>query len=289
MDNYEIEHFKSFEAICRKIASSEPLTIRNTYAEKVKARGTCTILDSRIERLKAKASCTLQNTQVHDCVAEGKLTCKQGVKALTITACDVAEFDQTVCKVFRNTTGKDGVSAGIRKVKGSIHALTYENFTSSVLNYDFHYMNILNKYFLECEKPLHVQHFISFAPFYIPAISAELMFIRPYFNTNVSMLKAKRLMIANRLTDNSMLENIFSIANKRKLANKQFEASHMHVDRIEAEEVMIENCDVRVIKAKHAIIGADCVVDELIAESYELEKNAQVLKVKEEVYADESK
>lgn len=287
MKKSEFQQFGRFKMVKRKISSSEPLTITESYVEKVKAGNSCSISGCEIERLKAMGPCTIENSMIHDCLSFSECTMKEKVRALTITAMGLASFDHTTCKVFRNASSKDGTSLGSRKISGSIAAVTYENYTSSVLDYEFNYINILNKYFLECAKAIECGHFISFAPFYIPAIQAEVMYIRPYFNTFVTELKADKLIIANKLKDRSIFDDIISMADYRDLVNKQFETSHMHVDRIEAKTLILENCDAKIVIADHAIIKDDCVIDELYAKSYEISKNAQVNKLAGGSYAAE--
>lgn len=287
MKKSEFQYFKRFKTVKRKASSSEPLVLNDSYIEKVKAGNRSHISGCEIEHLKAIGFCEIENSMVHKCLSISELKMNQQVRALTITAMGYASFDHTICKVFRNTTSKDGTSMGNHKVSGSISAITYENYTSSVLDYEFNYINILNKYFLECSHSIECEHFISFAPFYIPSIQAEVMYIRPYFNTNVEKLKADKLIIANKLKDRTILDNVLSMADYRNLVNKHFETSHMHVDQIEAKTLILENCDARIVIADHAIINDGCIVEELYAKSYEISKNAQVNKLGGGNYATE--
>lgn len=287
MKKSEFQHFGRFKIVKRKTSSSEPLVLNDAYIEKVKAGDSAKISGCEIEHLKAVGLCEIEDSTIHECLSVSELKMKQHVRALTITVMGNASFDHTTCKVFRNTSSKDGTSMGNHKISGSIAAVTYENYTSSVLDYEFNYINILNKYFLECTHAIECDHFISFAPFYIPSIQAEVMYIRPYFNTNVEELKADKLIIANKLKDRSIFDDIISMADYRDLVNKQFETSHMHVDRIEAKTVILENCDARIIIADHAVINDGCVVETLYAKSYEISKNAQVNKLEGGYYAAE--
>lgn len=287
MKKNEIQHFGRFKTVQRKVVSSEPLMLNDSYIEKVKAGDHVHINGCEIEHLKAIGSCEIENSMIHECLSISELKMKQQVRALTITAMGYASFDHTTCKVFRNASSKDGSTMGNHKISGSIAAITYENYTSSVLDYEFNYINILNKYFLECTHPIECDHFISFAPFYIPSIQAEVMYIRPYFNINVERLKADKLIIANKLKDRAIFDDVISMADYRDLANKHFETSHMHVDQIEAKTLILENCDARIVIADHAIINAGCIVEELYAKSYEISKNAQVNKLGGGKYAAE--
>lgn len=287
MKKNEIQHFGRFKMVKRKAVSSEPLILNDAYIERVKAGDLCQINGCEIEHLKAIGSCEIENSMIHECLSVSELKMNQHVRALTITAMGSASFDHTTCKVFRNTSSKDGTSMGNHKISGTIAAVTYENYTSSVLDYEFNYINILNKYFLECTHPIECDHFISFAPFYIPAIQAEVMYIRPYFNTNVEKLKANKLIIANKLKDRTIFDDVVSMADYRDLVNKQFETSHMHVDQIEAKTLILENCDAKIVIADHAIINDGCVIEELYAKSYEISKNAQVNKLGGGKYAAE--
>lgn len=287
MKKSEFQHFGRFKMVKRKAISSEPLVLSDSYIERVKAGDRSQISGCEIEHLKAVGYCEVEDSIIHECLSISELKMKQNVRALTITVMGHASFDHTTCKVFRNTSSKDGSSMGNHKISGTISALTYENYTSSVLDYDFNYINILNKYFLECTQPIECDHFISFAPFYIPSIQAEVMYIRPYFNTNVEKLKADKLIISNKLRDRTVFDDIISMADYRDLVNKQFETSHMHVDQIEAKTLILENCDARIVICDHAIINDNCVVEELYAKSYEISKNAQVNKFGGDTYAAE--
>ena len=287
MKKSEFQHFGRYKKVKHKAASSEPLILCDSYIEKVKAGDDVQISNCEIEHLKAVGACEIENSMIHECLSVSELNMLQNVRALTITVMGSASFDHTTCKVFRNASSKDGTSLGSHKISGTIAAVTYENYTSSVLDYEFNYINILNKYFLECDHAIECDHFISFAPFYIPEIQAEVAYIRPYFNTNVENIKADKLIIANKLKDRAIFNDIISMADYRDLVNKQFETSHMHVDHIEAKTLILENCDVRVVIADHAIINDGCVVEELYAKSYEISKNAQVNKLIGGCYAAE--
>lgn len=289
MKSNEFQQFGRFKSVKRKITSSQPLTLQDSFVERVKAHDACTINNCQIERLKALGPCMIENSIIHDCQSYSELSVKENVKALTITAMGSAVFNQTKCKVFRNTSSKDGSSLGSHKVSGSIFAITYENFTSSVLDYEFNYVNILNKYFLECNKPIECSHFVSFAPFIIPSIHAQSIYIRPYFNTFVNELKADTLILTNKLKDRTIFDDIISMADYRELVNKQFEPSHMHVDRIEAKTLILENCDAKLVIADRAVIKEGCVIEELIASHYEISKYAQVNKCNGGKYAVEEK
>lgn len=288
MKKSEFQHFGRFKIVKRKVASSEPLILKDSYIEKVKAGNRSQISNCEIEHLKAVGLCEIENSMIHECLSVTELKMNQNVRALTITAMGYASFDHTTCKVFRNTSSKDGSSMGNHKISGSIAAVTYENYTSSVLDYEFNFINILNKYFLECTHSIECDSFISFAPFYIPSIQAEVMYIRPYFNTNVEKLKADKLIIANKLKDRTIFNEVISMADYRDLVNKQFETSHMHVDHIEAKSLILENCDAKIVIADHAVINDGCIVEELYAKSYEISKHAQVNKLGGGKYAAES-
>ena len=62
MKKSEFQQFGRFKMVKRKISSSEPLTITESYIEKVKAGDSCLISGCEIERLKAMGPCTIENS-----------------------------------------------------------------------------------------------------------------------------------------------------------------------------------------------------------------------------------
>lgn len=268
---------KLFNQFRKRISSASPLLIEDAYVEKVKAGANLQVIKSEIEEIKVSGECFLDHSYIHHLIANQKLTIEDEVTIGTLIAMSQVDAKECYCKVFRNCLARGNNESNSRKVKGCIHALTYENYTSSVLDYDFSYTNILNKYFLECQKPIKCSYFISFAPFYIPEIEADVMFIRPYFNTNVNRLVANQLWIENKLRDKELIDAVPSICDLRELVNKQFEMSKMRVETIEAEHVVIENCDVQLIVAKDCVIKDNCVVERVeVSGTIEIHKNSRV-------------
>lgn len=277
MSRFTHQANKLYKRFRKKVSSATPLLIENAYIEKVKAAADLHVIKSEIEEIKVIGECILENSYIHHIIANQKLTIEEDVSIGTLIAMNQVEAKECYCKVFRNCLARGNYESNTHKVKGCIHALTYENYTSSVLDYDFSYTNILNKYFLECQTPIICSYFISFAPFYIPEIEAEVMFIRPYFNTNVNRLSAKQVWIENKLRDKELIDAVPSICDLRELVNKQFEMSKMKVDMIEAVDVVIENCDVNLIVASNCIIKENCLVERVeVTGNIEIHKNSRV-------------
>ena len=138
-------------------------------------------------------------------------------------------------------------------------------------------------------------------------ISGKKIFISGKFNVdNVSMeqnikivgvahsnlLKAEKVIIESRagtikqincdkikIFDNndnidiSIIKNIFNIRHVKNNAR-------IHINDIDANNVEIQNCEIKSIKCKNAIIGTNCLIEELFVEdSYKIANDSTVNKI----------
>ena len=280
MNRYKTKANKLFDRFRKKVNSSSPLKIESAYIEKIKAASGLYVFNSEIEEIKVSGECVIEQSYIHHIIANQKIRLLDEVNIGTLIAMSEVEAEGCLIKVFRNCNSRGNSESKTNKVKGEIVAITYENYTSSVLDYDFHYTNILNKYFLECEKAIECHYFISFAPFYIPKIKADVMFIRPYFNTFVEVLEANTLWIENKLHNKDLMDEIPSICDFRELVNKQFETSKMRVEKIKAKDLVIENCDAMLIQVENIVVKENCQIERLeVSGTYEIHKSSHVVQL----------
>lgn len=240
----------------KKIKRKKKTELSSISAYKVRVKADLSIKESDLISLKVTGNCQCEDCNIQSCISEGKIQANNTTFGSLVTL-DEGKFENVKAQVFRNSGRIDG-NVDIHKISGQIKAITYENYTSSVLDYEFDFQNILSKYFLEANREIKCNYFISYAPFYVPKITADKIYVQPFFNTNIQLMSADKVVIKNKFKVKEQLIEIPALVSYRKLMKHSFETSRMKIDRIEANGVEIENCDVLYLCADDVKIYGDC-------------------------------
>lgn len=240
----------------KKIKRKKKTELASVSAYKVRIKADLSIKESDLLQLKVSGNCQCEDCNIQSCISEGNIQAADTTFG-SIIALDEGQFKNVKAQVFRNSAKIDA-NANIHKIGGQIKAVTYENYTSSVLDYEFDYQNILSKYFLEADREVKCNFFISYAPFYIPKLVAKKIYVLPFFNSNIEQMSADKVVIRNKFKVKEQLNEIPSLVSYRKLMKHSFETSRMKIDKIFAKSVEIENCDVLYLCADDVKIYGDC-------------------------------
>lgn len=249
--------------------------VSNGSFEKVKVLGTLHADHSKYEKLEVLGEAALQECEVKELLINGELTAHQGafqnVKVngtlyMEGTSCydlsvlgEVRGTDIT-CHILRYGSNQFGFKViGTATKLPQIQGETLENFMYIALDGKQKFRTIINSNRMKCGHELMCERFYNFHSISLQELNADFCYIDPSHSVNIKELYGT-LIIIDQAFDEQWLKEV-SIDEQPSYFIRRHGSHKAEIGIIEADEVVVDDAVVNVIRARSVVVGPHACVE----------------------------
>lgn len=259
----------------KMLISAGSKIIQGGYHRSVASAGELKIYDASVTNLKAAGSTNIENSKVETAYLAGEATLKSSTfkdltiageaKLMGVNQCELFSLTgEAYCENLKTNVFHYGMkklrvhSVYPLRMRGSVKAITFQNFTKSRLDYDFSFKNILSNQPICYHGELQCDRIISFAELDVDTINAEYVFIRPTFGVKVNNLTGSKIVVDPIFNDMDEWNKIDKRVSLDELKNNVDRIRTIRINEMEGDDLELDYVDANKVSGDRIVIHEHC-------------------------------
>lgn len=229
--------------------------------EKLTIRGEATLQNCMIQKMSVAGEARLQSGQADFVEVFGELQLSEHVQCDTLHVFGGLKSEDANCQLLRYGSGKRKY---FKKsyIEGKLSIATLENFYPLELTRAQGCKDILNFGQLYSSELIECAHFFSFSSIHAPELNADFAYLYPSARIDIGEFHGA-LLIVDPVFDPAWLMDIQHDVTKQELEKKP-ECHMVHIQSIEADEVVLDYVKSERITAEKVVLGPHCEVAHVV-------------------------